>query len=65
MSDPEFEPMFRTFQLATSNKEPEIDAIGIGLTLLSELPPDGKRRVADYWASYAKQHAASLTSPGE
>lgn len=51
-------PMFRTFELATSNKEPEIDAIGIGLTLLSELPPDGKRRVAEYWASYAKQHGS-------
>lgn len=51
-------PMFRTFELVTNNAVPEIDAIGIGLMLLSEMPPDGKRRVAAYWASFAEQQAA-------
>lgn len=49
-------PMRRSFELVTENREPEIDAIGIGLTLLAELDPHAKMRVAEYWLSYAQQH---------
>jgi hypothetical protein len=51
-------PVRRSFRLATDGEEKEIDSIGIGLTLLSELEPRAKMRVAEYWLSYAQQHAA-------
>lgn len=58
MTDPDkASPVRRSFRLATDGAEKEIDAIGIGLTLLGELESRARMRVAEYWLSYAQQHA--------
>ena len=45
-------PIFRTFKLPTSDAE--MNAIGIGLVLLSELEPRAQLRVAEYWIAKAR-----------